>query len=109
MKQNTQVAFLFRMGKSRCYIEDVYVEDDQNTVFIMLRTGRCTMRLALVQMENASSMRENLRKSRKAIQEAAKQGADLVLFPEVHLSEFFPQYPGGDATKYSVTLESDIM
>ena len=33
MKQNIQVAFLFRMGKSRCYIEDVYVEDDQNTVF----------------------------------------------------------------------------
>lgn len=67
------------------------------------------MRLALVQMENAGSMRENLRKSCKTIQEAAKQGADLVLFPEVHLSEFFPQYPGGDATKYSVTLESDVM
>ena len=36
------------------------------------------MRLALVQMENASSMRVNLRKSYKAIQEAAKQGADFL-------------------------------
>lgn len=36
------------------------------------------MRLALVQRENASSMRVNLWKSCKAIQEAAKQGADFL-------------------------------
>lgn len=67
------------------------------------------MRIALVQMENAGSMRENLLKSFTAIREAAKHKADIVLFPEVHLSEFFPQYPGGDATEYTLTLESDII
>lgn len=65
------------------------------------------MRIALVQMENAGSMTENLLKSCRAIREAAKHGADIVLLSEVHLSEFFPQYPGGDATEYALTLESD--
>ena len=48
------------------------------------------MRLALIQMPNYGSMELNLNKSLRAIELAAGQGADLVLFPEVQLTEFFP-------------------
>lgn len=67
------------------------------------------MRVALVQMSNAGSMELNLVKSINAIKEASQQGADLVLFPEVQLTEFFPQYRLQDVTAYQVTLDSDIV
>lgn len=67
------------------------------------------MRLALVQMPNYGSKDENLYKSLQAIEIASKQGADLVMFPEVQLTEFFPQYPGQDAHKYAVTIEGETV
>lgn len=67
------------------------------------------MRVALAQMSNAGSMESNLVKSINAIKEASQQGADLVLFPEVQLTEFFPQYRLQDVTAYQVTLDSDIV
>ena len=41
------------------------------------------MKLAMYQMENGGSVEQNLKKSLAAIEEAAKAGADLILFPEV--------------------------
>lgn len=67
------------------------------------------MRLALVQMPNYGSRETNLYKSLRAVEAAAKQGADLVLFPEVQLTEFFPQYPGQDVRKYAVTIEGETV
>ena len=67
------------------------------------------MRLALVQMPNYGSKDENLHKSLQAIEIASKQGADLVLFPEVQLTEFFPQYPDQDVHKYAVTIEGETV
>lgn len=68
-----------------------------------------SMKLALVQMQNAGSMEKNLTKSLISIQKAAKNGADLVLFPEVHLTEFFPQYPNQNVEEYAISLNSDIV
>lgn len=65
------------------------------------------MRLALVQMPNYGSVELNLSKSLRAVKAAAGQGADLVLFPEVQLTEFFPQYPGQDMRKYAVSIEGE--
>jgi predicted amidohydrolase len=67
------------------------------------------MRLAMFQMENAGTVQANLEKSLGAIRDAAAQGADLILFPEVQLTEFFPQYPGRDVSEYGIELESDIV
>ncbi len=67
------------------------------------------MRLALVQMANDGNMELNLKKSLEAIAQAANKGADLVLFPEVQLTEFFPQYPQQDVRKYALTIDSDIV
>lgn len=63
------------------------------------------MRLALVQMSSQGTQKENLEKSLKAIETAKRNRADLVLFPEVHLTEFFPQYPGQNVEGYAVTLD----
>ena len=49
------------------------------------------MKIALCQMANAGKPAANLEKSIRAIKEAAENGADLILFPEVQLTEFFPQ------------------
>ena len=40
------------------------------------------MKIALCQMANAGSMAANLEKSLRTIETAARNGADLILFPE---------------------------
>lgn len=67
------------------------------------------LKLAMVQMANRGSMEKNLEKSIFAIKSAAENGADLVLFPEVRLTDFFPQYPGCNADKYAVTIDSPVV
>ncbi|MDO4616157.1 MAG: carbon-nitrogen hydrolase family protein [Lachnospiraceae bacterium] len=64
------------------------------------------MKLAMSQMSNEGSMEQNLEKSLQAIREASAAGADLILFPEVQLTEFFPQFPGQDVKKYGITMDS---
>lgn len=60
-------------------------------------------------MSDSGSVESNIEKSLNAMKEAASHGADLVLFPEVQLTEFFPQYPGQDVRKYQIPLDSDII
>lgn len=67
------------------------------------------MRIALVQMSNSGDITSNLEKSIHSIKTAAEHGAELVLFPEVQLTEFFPQYPKLDVKKYEISLDSDII
>ncbi len=67
------------------------------------------MKLALVQNQNKGSFEKNLEYSIEKIKEAAKTGADLVVFPEVHLTEFFAQYPGRDVSSYARDLDSDVV
>ena len=65
------------------------------------------MRIALAQMKNSGNMQDNLDKSIEFIREAAKNRADLILFPEVQLTEFFPQYEGQDVTKYRLKMDAE--
>jgi predicted amidohydrolase len=67
------------------------------------------MKVAMCQMANHGSMDKNIEHSLGALAEAAREGADLILYPEVHLTEFFPQYPGGDARKYAVDIDGAIV
>lgn len=67
------------------------------------------MKLAMYQMANAGSMKENLAKSLHAIKSAAEAGADLILFPEVFLTEFFPQYPKREVSPYKLSLDSEVV
>ncbi len=65
------------------------------------------MRIALAQMKNSGSMKANLNKSMEFIREAAENKADLILFPEVQLTEFFPQYEGKDVSDYRLKIDSE--
>jgi predicted amidohydrolase len=67
------------------------------------------MKLAMAQMKNEGSLEQNLMRSLSMTQKAAAQGADLILFPEVHLTEFFPQYPGQDVHAYGIEIDSEIV
>lgn len=62
------------------------------------------MKLTLVQMSMTESMDENLAKSLCACDKA--KDSDLIFFPEIQLSPFFPQYEKGDASRYLVTMDS---
>mgnify|MGYP003188740953 CR=1 FL=1 len=66
-------------------------------------------RIALFQNKNKGSVNENLNAGISAIKEAAENGADLILFPEVQLTEFFPQYPGQDVSGYACELDGEII
>jgi predicted amidohydrolase len=67
------------------------------------------MKLAMFQMKNTGSVQDNFERSLKALKSAARNGADLILFPEVHLTDFFPQYSGKDVSSYGLSLESNII
>ena len=58
------------------------------------------MKIALCQMQMSGDSEQNRRRSLEQIALAAQAGARLILFPEVQLSPFFPQYEGRDASGY---------
>ncbi|MDO4460307.1 MAG: carbon-nitrogen hydrolase family protein [Clostridia bacterium] len=65
------------------------------------------MKIALAQMKNEGDIRKNLEKSLMYIKKAAENHVDLILFPEVQLTEFFPQYEGQDVSKYRLSVDSE--
>ena len=62
------------------------------------------MRIALAQIKISENINENLEKSLKLIEEAANNGAQLICFPELHLTPFFPQYERLDASNYAISI-----
>ena len=64
------------------------------------------MKIAIAQMRLSEDMAANLNKTLEKIEAAAAQGADLILFPEIQLSPFFPKHPGQDASRYRMTMDS---
>ena len=64
------------------------------------------MRIALAQMKNEGNMKKNHAKSLKYIKQAAENKANLILFPEVQLTEFFPQHEGRDVSEYRLSISS---
>ena len=55
------------------------------------------MRLAMAQGSMSRSLSENLEKSVDDMRMAAKSGADMIIFPELQLSPFFPKYHNANA------------
>jgi beta-ureidopropionase len=67
------------------------------------------MRIALAQMSMDEEMPANLEKTLSCMREAARKGADLVCFPEIQFSPFFPQCPGGDAARYVARIDDPLV
>ena len=59
------------------------------------------MKLAMAQMRMTDSMEENLRTSLEMC--TAARGCDLLFFPEIQLTPFFPQYEKRSADRYVLT------
>lgn len=59
----------------------------------------------MAQMRMKASIDENLEKTVQFMERAAKGHADLIFFPEIQISPFFPQYEGRDAFPRAMTLD----
>jgi len=66
-------------------------------------------KIALYQMFSNGTIQANLEKSLRAVRTAAQHQSDLIFFPELQLTDFFPQYAGQDVSHYAVTLQSEII
>ena len=62
------------------------------------------MKIALAQMQMSQDIESNYQKSLCFIREAAEKGAQLVMFPEIQLTPFFPQYENEDVSDYVMTF-----
>ena len=67
------------------------------------------MKIALVQSALSENMEKNLTNALSSMDEAASQGAELVCFPEIQLSPFFPQYAGKDVSRYAIPIEHHMV
>ena len=63
------------------------------------------MKLALAQISMTENMQENLEKSLLFCDFA--KGNDLLFFPEIQLSPFFPQYEKRNVDRYCLTSDAE--
>lgn len=61
-----------------------------------------------IRMKMSRDIESNYHKSIKLIQEAAEKGAQLVMFPEIQLTPFFPQYADMDVSDYVMTFDNAL-
>lgn len=64
------------------------------------------MRLAMAQMRMEADIQRNLQQTLSYMEQAKAAGADLIFFPEVQLSPFFPQYEKRDASSRLLAEDS---
>lgn len=66
-------------------------------------------RIAAVQMSMSKDMEVNYKKTLSYVAQAAEAGAQMVCFPEGHLTEYLPQYPGLDMAEFAIPLDHPYM
>lgn len=65
------------------------------------------MKIAFFQMKMSTDKEANLKHCLRALQNAARNSADLILYPELTLLPFFPQYEKRSASDYTVKMDAD--
>jgi predicted amidohydrolase len=63
-----------------------------------------TMKIALIQLKIGDNVETNLNRALAHMEQAAHDDAQLVCFPEVQFSPFFPQFPARDASRYAMSM-----
>jgi N-carbamoylputrescine amidase len=63
------------------------------------------MKLAMAQISMSDDMKQNLSKTLSYMEQA--KNCDLIFFPEIQLSPFFPQYEKQNVQEYLLNLQSD--
>ncbi len=66
------------------------------------------VRVGLAQMSMTGKPDENLARCIEYLEQAVKEGVQLLCFPELQFSPFFPQYPRKDAAQYLMSLSDPI-
>ena len=64
------------------------------------------MRLAMAQMRMSASIDENLKKTLDFMEQAKARGAELIFFPELQLTPFFPQFEKRDASPWLMDAQA---
>lgn len=67
------------------------------------------MKIALAQMKLSHNIELNLKKTINFMKIASENGADLISFPELQLTPFFPQYENAPAEKYLMKSNSKYL
>ena len=62
-------------------------------------------KIAAAQMKMSIDMDENYERSIDYLRQASEKGADFICYPEVQLTQFFPQFEGKDVSGLSVGLD----
>lgn len=60
----------------------------------------------MAQMAMGDTVGENVETALRCMERAKAAGADLIFFPEVQFSPFFPRYSGRDASRWRMTVDS---
>lgn len=63
-----------------------------------------TIRIALAQSTLARKVGENLAKNLRLMESASRKGAQMIVFPELCLSPFFPRLSGQDVSRYAMSV-----
>jgi predicted amidohydrolase len=64
------------------------------------------MKIALAQMKMTDNVNENLKKTIQYIEQAKNENSDLIFFPELQLTPFFPSGHNRDISQYLMNTES---
>jgi predicted amidohydrolase len=67
------------------------------------------MKIALLQLKIEDRIGANLEAGLKAMREAASNGAEMIIFPELQFSPYFPQIPNQDASQYLMPIEHEAI
>ena len=67
------------------------------------------LKIALAQMQISSEIEANFEKTIRLMKESALKGADLICFPEIQLTPFFPQYEKKDVSAYVINENSQYI
>jgi predicted amidohydrolase len=65
------------------------------------------MRIALAQYALGAEMNPNFSKALYFMASAGRDAAELIIFPELCMSPFFPQYARQDVSRYAITVEDE--
>lgn len=63
------------------------------------------MKIASAQMQMTENPEENLAASLQWMEKAAAEDADLILFPEIQLTTFFPRLPGQNRDEFAISID----
>ena len=67
------------------------------------------MKIALAQLKIGRIVQDNIEKAFRVMEEASKNGVQMICFPEVQFYPFFAQYKGQDVSDYEIGINDPLV